>query len=268
MRYPGYVKITLPKDDIRGCVGIQPLFASDGVLERNFIFSCYRKTTENKKRTRRGPMTYKNFILDTKDTDKVFQQMFTIDKFADKMMDYIWEGAYHVRYNATVDEFLSRSTHDFRTPLIFQSEYIKTRCGLGKGNFFITSNKEIYDRISFSRYTLNRQYKFLVPEHILRPSTLLMGIYPASAFSSPLILSPLIDRNHYEEYIQDNNLKFNVKRLNSAMRYPIIENKIKEYYGYQRYIEDNNPQYWILNAVSKNLRPFYSILHFEKGLYY
>lgn len=212
-------------------------------------------------------MTSRFNIITPNDTDIILKSSFSVNDFADKFIDKIWEGGYHVRYDATVDEYLSKSIHDFRNPLIFQSEYIKTRSGISKGNFFITSNKEIFDRIYFSRYTISPQYKYLVNERILRPSTIIIGHYPVSAFITPLVLSPILNKTDYEQFLADRNIKLNFM-LDSSMRYPIIENKIKEYKALTEYIHYANPERYYLHTIYKNLRPFYTIIHLEKGLYY
>lgn len=267
MRYPGNVKIEFPKNDIRGCIGMQPLFISGNTLERAYIFTCKRSGTINGKPTRKGYMIYKYNIIKSEDTPFILKNSFKREDFADKFIDKIWEGGYHVRYDITLDEYLKKSIHDFRCPLIFQSEYLKTRNGMLRANFFITSNKELYERIYFSRYTISPQYKYLVNEKLLRPSTIIMGAYPVSSFTSPLILSPILDKENYTDFLNDRGIKLNFT-LDSSYRYPIIENKIKEYKALSEYINYINPELYYLHTIYKTLRPYYSILHFEKGLYY
>lgn len=212
-------------------------------------------------------MTSKFNVITPEDTAEILKDTFTIDQFTDRFIDKIWEGGYHVRYDTTVSDYLKLSVHDFRNPLIFQSEYIKTRTGLTKGNFFITSNREIFDKISFSRYTISPQYKYLVDSRILRPSTIVMGSYPLSSFLTPLVLSPIIDKKDYDMFLKSRNISFS-NEIPSKMRYPIIENKLKEYKVLEEYIHYAQPERYYLHTVYKNIRPFYTIIHFEKGLYY
>ena len=110
---------------------------------------------------------------------------------------------------------LRENKDSLRYTLLYYSELLKYKNRLNKGNFFITSDKEIYNNIKFAAKQLNKFWKYKAPSEWLEENIIIIGAKGSMNFDNPIIASPFIDKEEYEEFLKTIIGNKNYKLLDS-----------------------------------------------------
>lgn len=151
--------------------------------------------------------------------------------------------------------------------LLLHFERIKYYTMMCKGNFIITSRKELYNKSLFKGDGVRNYKCYLVDEKILPRNILILGHTSFNSFRSPYVACPLIDKKHFDELCKMNDININSILPGKNTRYPLIEKQLELYSLYQSYLDNVDVPYWYIetfnNPVKTRQKAYYTTLFFD-----
>ena len=145
--------------------------------------------------------------------------------------------------------------------MLYYSELLRYWNRLNRGNFFITSNKNIFDNIGFAFKQLQNFDKYNVSQNLLAPDKIIIGAKGMTSFDNPIIASPFFEEHDYKEFLIKNKLT-DYTKIEWSKRFPIMEKMNHLYDNYQLYINEKVPQKWHFEKF-KNTKYYYIVLHLK-----
>ena len=254
------IKLELPGNSLINCFGIQPVLVSGEVPQRISLFSINRYTKWKDNATTNS-IYYTPKLYTGWDARIVYDKAVT-NKIADLYgLNVIINAALHIKINKSLNE-LKKNSKELRSTLLYYSELLKYKNRMNKGNFFITSDDEIYNNIKFAARQLNRYNKYKVSSDILEENLIIIGAKGNMNFDNPIMAVPFIDETDFRNFLRNRGIKFKEEiQLNkSGLMYPVVDYYQKQYEKYQLYLNEKEPLKWHLE---KFLYPemFYLVIH-------
>ena len=178
------------------------------------------------------------------------------------------ERTFTFKQNANLDTLLLDGNEDkLKEILLLHLERIKYYTMMCKGNFIITSRKELYYKKLFTCDDVYGFNCYLVDESILPKHILILGHSSTNVFRTPYVACPLIDKKHFDEICKLNGINVNKILPNTSSRYPLIEKQLELYSLYQSYLNNVEVPYWYIetfnNPVKTRQKAYYTTLYFD-----
>lgn len=133
---------------------------------------------------------------------------------------------------------------------------------MNKGNFFITSENEIYNNIKFAAKQINKYNKYKVSPDVLEENLIIVGAKGCMNFDNPIMAVPFIDKYDFEFFLRNKGItvKEEIQLNKSGLMYPVVDYYRKQYEKYQLYLNEKMPLKW---HFEKFLYPemFYMVIH-------
>lgn len=141
------VKIDLP-NNIINCFGIQPILVESEIPRRISLFCVnrYKKWSDN---ATTNNVYYMLSLYENIDAIKIYEKAVRNDIAELYALNVLLNNALHVKINKSLSQ-LKNDKKELKALLLYYSELLKYRNRLNKGNFFITSDKKIFENISFA----------------------------------------------------------------------------------------------------------------------
>lgn len=252
--------INLPDTNIINCFGIHPILIKSEIPNRISLFNInrYKKWKDDAKTNNiyYTPVLYKGW-----DAKRVFNNAIRNEISELYALNLILRNSLHIKVNKSLQD-LKKDKKELHRLLLYYSEILKYRNRLNKGNFFITSEKEIYNNISFSGKDIRKINKYLLNPQFLEENIIIIGARGVLNFDNPIIAVPFIDNADYQNFLHSKNIlpttKFDLEIKGKS--YPIVELYRKQFEKYELYLKEKMPLKWhfeIFNYTDK----FYITLH-------
>lgn len=258
----GSLQLNAPEGSLLNCLGIQPIFYKDDLIERSSLTSIYHR---HNKQNPTGVTKYQVKIRTAKENKHIFKKSFSF-KDADKnVIQVLLENSDHFGLDEPLSSLLENKKL-LKEKVLFQVTYIKARTNFSKANFFISSNKELLDKLSFKFTEIKGLKKYLVPETILDSKLLIIGLRESACFANPIIAAPLIDGNEFDKICKLNDIDFYGMRPDYSKKYPLLERELDKYAIIQEYINHKVPEYWYIetfNNIQRKTKAPYITIHFS-----
>ena len=245
---------------------MQPLFVENNRIFESFIGFVYSVGTVNFK-TGKMHQLHKYRLRD--ENNEILKNTFHISQ-ADKMVvnTLLNERTFTFKQNASLDSLLKdENENKLKEILLLHFERIKYYTMMCKGNFIITSRKELYNKITFQCSDIRNYKCYLVDEEILPRNILILGHASYNSFRSPYVACPLIDKTHFDEICKMNDINVGNFVPDKSSRYPLIEKQLNLYSLYQSYLDNVEVPYWYIetfnNPVKTRQKAYYTTLFFD-----
>ncbi len=246
-----HIKLELPCNSLVNCFGIQPTFIESEVPERISLFSLNRYTKWKDNATTNN-VYYTSKLYKDWDAKRIYNNAINYNNLELYALNILLRSSLHIKINKSLKQ-LRENKDSLRYTLLYYSELLKYKNRLNKGNFFITSDKEIYNNIKFAAKQLNKFWKYKAPLEWLEENIIIIGAKGCMNFDNPIIASPFIDKKEYTSFLKTKNIddNYQLALVNSGSSWPIMSKMRKHYDNYQLYLNEKMPDKW----------------HFEKFLY-
>ena len=191
------ISLKLNNDSILNCFGMQPLFVENNHIHESFIGFVYRVGTSCNK-TGKMNQLHKYRLGD--ENKEILKNAFHISQ-ADRIVvnTLLNEKTFTFKQNANLDFLLKEENKDkLKEILLLHFERIKYYTMMCKGNFIITSRKELFNKNLFTCDEVSGYKCYLVDESILPKNVLILGHTNSNSFRSPYVACPLIDKKHFD----------------------------------------------------------------------
>ena len=246
-----HIKLELPGDNLINCFGIQPSLVKSGIPNRISLFSLGRYTKWKDDATTNS-VYYTPRLYTGWDVKRIYSKAVD-NKIAELYsLNLLLQNSLHIKINKSLND-LENNKDSLRYTLLYYSELLKYKNRLNKGNFFITSNQQIFDNIKFAARQLNNFKKYKVSSDILEENLIIIGAKGSVNFDNPIIAVPFIDYTDFYNFLdtKDISVSSNLILKGNKSSWPIMAKKRIEYDNYQLYLNEKMPLKW----------------HFEKFLY-
>lgn len=246
-----HIKLELPGDNLINCFGIQPSLVKSGIPNRISLFSLGRYTKWKDDATTNS-VYYTPQLYTGWDAKRIYSKAVD-NKIAELYsLNLLLQNSLHIKINKSLND-LENNKDSLRYTLLYYSELLKYKNRLNKGNFFITSNQQIFDNIKFAARQLNNFKKYKVSSNVLEENLIIIGAKGSVNFDNPIIAVPFIDYTDYYNFLdtKDISVSSNLILKGNKSSWPIMAKKRIEYDNYQLYLNEKMPLKW----------------HFEKFLY-
>lgn len=257
-----HIKLEVPGTNLINCFGIQPVLTKSEVPERISLFSLNRYTKWRDNATTNSvyytPKIYKGW-----DAKRIYSRAVNKEIAELVALNMLLQNSLHVKVNESYAE-LKKDKTKLRKLLLYYSELLKYKNRLNKGNFFITSDKDIFDNIKFAATQLNKFKKYFITENYLEPNLIIIGAKGCINFDNPIMAVPFIDKDDFDKFLVDKGrYKSDLVLKNSKSSWPVMAHKRNEFDNYQLYINEKMPQKWHFETF---LYPemFYITLHLKE----
>lgn len=246
--------ITFNQDNLIDCFGIQPIFAREGTLEKSNVFSIERQM--NPKIQKIGTIRYRLY----NDEKEIKRNLIPYEQLRSRLLNLI-TNTRRFYFPTTIDDFIKLPTKTMEDHLKTNAFYMYYWNQMHFGNRFISSNKDLLDSIKIARGEL--QYKkILVQPHELLDHCLIVACKGSTIADNGIILSPIINRDHYLEWLDNKGYSEDIP-INHSERYPLLRKWGVIFGYYEEYINENVPKLWHISK-SKKYNNFYTTLVFKE----
>ena len=257
-----HIKLELPNNSLINCFGIQPILVKGEVPERISLFSLSRYTKWKDNATTNN-VFYTPKLYTGWDAKKIYSRAIKSEIADLYCLNLLLNKSLHLKINASLAE-LKKDKAKLKKLLLYYSEILKYKNRLNKGNFFITSDKDIFDNIKFAATQLNKFNKYFIDPINLEENIIIIGAKGCVNFDNPIIAVPFINEYDYNSFLLNKGI-FENKELvlkGSKSCWPIMAKKRKEFDNYQLYINEKMPSKWHFESF---LYPemYYITLHLE-----
>lgn len=252
---------------VLNCLGMQPIFVDNGQIHESFVGFVYR--LGNIVKPLGNQRQFHKYRLGVEENKEILDNAFHI-KDADKVLvkTLLNDRTFTFKQNCSLDELMKIENHDKLKELILmhflRTKYYTMMC---QGNFIITSRQDLYNRRLFTSSEVLRFEVYLVDDSVLPRNVIILGHSPNTAFRSPYVACPLIDKNHFDELCKMNDIDINSFELDTKKRYPIIDKYYTMYSLYQSYLDNVDVPYWYIetfnNPVKTRQKAYYTTLFFD-----
>ena len=257
----GALQLNAPDGSLLNCLGIQPIFIKDDFIERSSLCSIYHR---HNKKNPTGVTKFQAKVRRGDENNTILKNCFPIQDADYEVVQKILRHSDHFELEEPLD-FLISNKKILKEKVLYQATYIKARTNFAKANFFISSNKELLDNLSFKFTELNNLKKYLVGENIIPKNQLIVGLRETSCFANPIIAAPIIDKNDFDRICELNDIDFDNMRPDYSRKYPLLERELDRYEIIQQYIDKRVPKYWYIetfNCSQRKTRSHYITIHF------
>ena len=203
------------------------------------------------------------------ENNEILKNAFHISQ-ADRMVvnTLLNERTFTFKQNANLDSLLKDENEDkLKEIILLHFERIKYYTMMCKGNFIITSRKELYNKNLFTCDQVKSYKCYLVDESILPRNVLILGHSNYNSFKTPYVACPLIDKKHFNSICEMNGINLNSFQINPKARYPLVEKQLNLYSLYQSYLDNVDVPYWYIetfnNPVKTRQKAYYTTLFFD-----
>lgn len=253
------IRLELP-DSIINCFGVQPSFLKSGICDRIALFSLYRFKKWFRDDAKTNNVYYEPCLYKGRNAQIAYEMATHVNDLEYKTVKTLWENASHIAINYSLEQ-LRNDKLKLREILLYYSELLRYWNRLNRGNFFITSDETIYNNTAFAFKQLQKYSKYIVSNNILKEDVIIIGAKGMTAFDNPIIASPFIEREKYENFLRDHKLS-DFYQMDMKKRFPVMEKMNHIYDNYQLYINENVPQKWHVETF-KNTKLYYIVLHLK-----
>lgn len=258
----GCLQLDAPEGSLLNCFGIQPIFHRDGFIEKSSLCSVYH--WHNKKNPI-GITKCQTKIRKGKDNEKILKNCFHYRVSDYEVIQTLLRNSDHFELEDPLS-FLLNNKKILKEKILYQATYIKARTNFAKANFFISSNKDLLDALSFKFTELHHLKKYLVSEKLLPKNLLILGLREKTNFANSIIASPIIDKNDFDKVCKLNGIDIDSMQPDYTKKYPLLERELDRYAIYQEYINHKLPEYWYIETFKCNQRRVeapYITIHFK-----
>ena len=252
---------------ILNCLGIQPVFVEDGKIQESFFGFVYRVGHFINETGKMHQMH--KYRLGVEENNEILKNCFHIKDANRAVVNmFLNDRTFTFKQNASLDVLMKEENHDKLKELIMMHfmriKYYTMMC---KGNFIITSRKDLYYRRLFTTNEVHGYEIYLVDESILPRNVLILGHHDFCSFRNPYVAAPIIDKKHFDEICKMNKIDLNSFTVDPNKRYPLIEKHYNLYSLYQSYLDNVDVPYWYIetfNTPSKTRqKAYYTTLFFD-----
>lgn len=239
-----HIKLELPNNSLVNCFGIQPSLVKGEIPERISLFSLSRYTKWKDNATTNN-VFYTPKLYTGWEARRIYNNAIS-DKLLDLYsLNLLLQKSLHLKINKSLEE-LKKDKNKLRNLLLYYSEVLKYKNRLNKGNFFITSDTEIYNNIKFAATQLNRFNKYIVPSDWLEENLIIVGAKGCVNFDNPIQVSPFINEYDFKKFLLENGKvqepTLNLRNCGSS--WPVMVKKREEYDNFQLYLKEKMPSKW------------------------
>lgn len=267
MAVVGQVSLKLNKTHILNCFGMQPLFVDNGKIDESFLGFVYRVgTCWNQV----GKMHYLSNYRFGNENDCILQNKFHISNSDEKVVNFfLKERTFTFKQNCSLDDLLKDGNEKkLKEILLLHLERIRYYTMMCQGNFIITSNEKLYGKKLFGITEVHNFNIYLVKSNLLPKNVLILGHSNRNSFKTPYIACPLIDKTHFTEICNLNNINLrDFDKLDSSLRYPLLDKENDLYSLYQSYLDNVEVPYWYIEdfgePVKTRQKAYYTTLYFD-----
>lgn len=248
---------------ILNCLGIQPLFVDKNVIPTAFLGFVYRVANFMRKE---GKLHYMIRYTKNDDNNDILKNAFHVKDAEYHVVNKILQNSFTLKHNGSLDQLMN-NTSLLKETLMYYFERIHYYITIGKGNFIITSREDLYYTPLFSFLDTPRFQMYLVDESLLPKNKIILGHKNISSFSSPLVACPLIDKSHFDELCEMNNIDIDKIPFDKSARLPMITKYLQLYSLYQSYLDNVEVPYWYIeqfkNPTITRQKAYYTTLYFD-----
>lgn len=258
-----HISLISRKYPLFNCLGIQPTFYKDGVIDKSFLGFVYRIVhTFNKGGTMKTMFKYRI----GEENDIILKNKFHVKDYERRVLNTLYENSFTLKHNASLDS-LMEDDKKLKETLYYYMKRIELYVSLGCGNFLITSRNELYNKTLFYASEISNFTTYLVSEDLMPKNILLIGHKNNNTFGNPYVASPLIDENHFDEICKLNNICLDDFTFNKKEKYPLIDKYVNLYSLYQSYLDNVDVPYWYIETFNNPTIPrqqaYYTTLFFD-----
>ena len=239
-----HIKLELPNNSLVNCFGIQPILVKGEVPERISLFSLSRYTKWKDNATTNN-VFYTPKLYTGWEAKRVYNHAISSNLLDLYSLNLLLQKSLHLKVNHTLSS-LKEDKNKLRKLLLYYSEILKYKNRLNKGNFFITSDKDIHSNIKFAATQLNKFTKYIVPSEWLEENLIIIGAKGCVNFDNPIQAVPFIDEYEFKQFLLQKG-KLNEPKLkltNSGSSWPVMVKKREEYDNYQLFLKEKMPLKW------------------------
>lgn len=261
----GKVTLSYRTGCLLNCLGMQPVFVDNGKIPSSFLGYAYRVSTyHNPKGTMKYDIRYKL----NQNNDYILKDKFHISQAEKTVVNTLLNNSFTLKHNVPLD-VLMQNKPLLKETFYYYMERIHYYIGIGKGNFLITSRKDLYNTNLFLASQVSNYQSYLVDESILPKNIVIIGHRHTITYANPLIACPLIDKQHFDQICKMNGIDIESMTMfdSKSKEYPMTEKYLNLYSLYQSYLDNVDVPYWhIENFEQKGTarqKAYYTTLYFD-----
>ena len=257
----GNISLNAKQGCILNCLGMQPIFVENNIVREAFVGFVYRMVTGDYKA---GKMKYMCKYYE--DNNQILKNSFHISSANQTIVNLLLQNSFTLKHKGSLDA-LMENTDLLRETILFYLERIKYYITVGKGNFLITSRKDLYNTRLFTSNHVSGFQIYLVDEDILPRNVIIIGHKNGNAFCSPYVACPLIDKQNFDRICRLNGIDITKWQIDTTKQLPLFEKHLNLYSLYQSYLDNVEVPYWYIetfnNPVKTRQKAYYTTLYFD-----
>lgn len=178
-----------------------------------------------------------------------------------RVLEDIYNYSRHFKLGKSIEEFANLPNEKLLDSIKTHCYYLFYWNKMTSGNCLITSNKTLYDKLKFKINGITFK-KALVSKNILDENLLIIGAKGSMSTDCGIILCPIIDKDHYMEWLDLNGLTDDIP-IDPAHKFPLLKKWGEIYKHYNAYLNENVPLKWYVSRRD-NCIDFYHVVHFKE----
>lgn len=248
------------KNNIVNVLGIHPLFIDNGVCNDISLFNLYRVPSWGKKwKCENRNIFYNAVHYENRMANILYEMSTPAARLEEKVINLLLKNSRKFKSDAVLKDVEENSNYA-KNVYLFYSELLRYWNKINRGNFFITSNKKLYDNCTFCILWLKKYSRYLVSEKFLPKNTMIIGARGWTIFDNPIIACPFFDREEYKNFLYNNNLT-DYSTIDMSVKFPIMSSRVKLYENYEKYLNEKVPDKWHFE-IFKNPEMHYITVQF------
>ena len=256
----GNLSLSVNTGNLLNCLGIQPLFVQNGLVMDSYLGFVYRLANLFEK----GKMKYLFKYYD--ESDIPIKNSFDFKDSSKNIVNFLLNNSFTLKHNGCLDNLMENHKL-LKQTIMFYLERIHYYTVMCQGNFIITSRSDLYNTVMFSARHVRNFMIYLVSQSLLPKNILILGHKNENSFCSPFVAAPLIDKNHFMELCDINNINLNDFKNDSKKTYGLIEKHLNYYSLYQSYLDNVEVPKWYIQKFEKQPLTrqiaYYTTLYFD-----
>ena len=261
MAFNSFLTLTSKQCPLFNCFGIQPIFVDNNYIPKSFLGFAYR-VNNNKG----GTMKYDILYRKGQQNEVILKNSFHIKDGCYNVIKTIRNNSFSFKHNGSLDD-LMKNRKLLKQTLLYYMERIHYYVTVGKGNFIITSRKDLYNTQIFTSVQVRDFEIYLVGEDLLPRNMIILGHKNYSVYGSPYVACPLINKQHFDQLLQLNNINQSDFKIDTSLQYPMYSHYQDLYYLYQSYLDNVDIPYWYIetfnNPTTSRQKAYYITLLFD-----
>lgn len=251
--------------------GIQPIFIKpDGNVKCN-LFNLYRKYLSRRVKNNKVIRTFSleeatpKYIHHYKteaEKQEIVKNAINYHYLAGSCVKKIFEVGRHIKYDITLDEFLSQGTKFITNRIFIEALNCFIYNKLVSGNKFISSNPDILNNIKNDFRVVGIFEKILVSENLLPNNCVIVAARGGMTFDNGILLCPLIYEKEFQKWLFEKNKSDDFSDM-TFKNYPVMREYRHKMDLWGEFINDWIPLEWHFEVFEKNARNFYRIIHLK-----